>query len=82
MDGLGVFHALFGVSCMFLSVKWRSTMLVIWKRKSFCLRYMLSLNSIQKWAGWITLNATMSYLGIPFVMLMGCQKQAKCSFIS
>lgn len=41
--------------------------------------FFVSFSSIQKWESWITLSVMMSYLGIPFVIQMGCQKEAKCS---
>ena len=50
---------------------------------SVCLFFFfVSLSSIQKWESWITLSIVMSYLGIPFVIQMGCQREAKCSFPS
>lgn len=48
----------------------------------FAFSFFVSLSSIQKWESWITLSVVMSYLGIPFVIQMGCQKEAKCSFPS
>ena len=39
VGGLEVFHALFRVSYIFLPLKRRSLMLIIWKRKSFCLLF-------------------------------------------
>lgn len=57
-------------------------MSIIWRQSHSCLPFLfLYLSAPSKWESWISPQCCDELFGDPIVIQMGCQKEAKCSFL-